>query len=229
MAEGRGFVLAPKERWNFADNQVCFVFGCLVRIDCEQLECIEGVYKVTYNWDGANFTLVDSSKCHGGYGHYQNGTWKWFFPLESKDKPFWEFKKQQNKMVCTSIQYKSPLTWEEKQEEGDNRKVTKVDGGKDHPRGHSGDEWELGGSVPSELAFFGVMFSRSQILMETLIERRKRNYQRCNAFTPNESVKPMICINCAEGDLCICCSERHGGYSGRFCKACAPRRVSDRL
>lgn len=101
----------------------------------------------------------------------------------------------------------------------------KTEGGKDHPRGHSGDEWELGGSVPSELAFFAVMFSRTQVLMENLIERRKRNYLRCDAFTPNDSVKPMLCINCAEGNPCVVCHEPSKGFGGRFCKNCAPRRV----
>lgn len=189
------------------------------------MECGEGVYKVTYNWDGKNFTLEDASVGHGGYGDYQGGVWKWFFPNESKSVPFWEFKKEGNRYVCTSIQYKSPLTWEENQEDGDNRKIHRVDGGQDHPRDHSGDDWELGGSVPSELAFFGVMFSRTQVLLENLIQRRMRDYQRCGAFTPSGNIVPFLCYNCAQGDPCVVCSNPNAGFEGRFCKSCGPRRV----
>ena len=70
------------------------------------------------------------------------------------------------------------------------------------------------------------MFSRTQLLIENLIERRKRMYVRCGAFTPSQNCKPLLCVNCAPSGECLTCSNRAGNHEGRFCKGCAVRRVS---
>jgi len=212
---GRGCVRSPDsgELWNFTEGS--------------KLECVEGSYLVTYTWDGRLFKPVDESVCHGAYGVWENNSWAFFVPDEDKNEPFWRatYDPVDCEATITSIQYKSPVTMKHLKPPGENARWQKKDGGGDHPRGHGGDDFEVQGSCPLALAYFAVMFSRTQLILEMLIERRKRRYARCNAFTPKQNCKPLLCVNCARlGALCIVCNAAADGIEGRNCKQCSIKR-----
>eukprot|EP01094_Clydonella_sp_ATCC50884_P011943 TRINITY_DN2179_c0_g1_i1.p2 TRINITY_DN2179_c0_g1~~TRINITY_DN2179_c0_g1_i1.p2 ORF type:complete len:204 (-),score=33.14 TRINITY_DN2179_c0_g1_i1:237-848(-) len=157
---------------------------------------------------------------------------KWFFPAESTTEPFWIFRQHADGFENTFLAYKTLVSWhwENKEQERKQQYLVQDEGtGKGHPNEHGGSKYEVMGSVPFPVVLFASMFARTQLLLEQLIERRRRGYTRCAAFTPSTKNVPYLCYTCqhesAQGaETCVSCTSRSEGIKGRLCKTCGMRR-----
>lgn len=242
----RGTVKSATEIWNYEDDNVrssLFVLYFMrTRLHLtniyqpSQIECAQGAYKVKLKWSGNECTLLQDAALPNnpnpglnhaidGKGVVGGGTFQWYFPSESQNTPFWSFQQQGDVFVCTSMTDMSKTTWQISKSDDDNTKVQLIAGGEDHPKTNGGSLWEISGSTPLSFAFFVIMFTRTQSILDNLIQRRKRNYHRCGAFTLNAANKPRLCTRCSQSSSCVCCSSPHASIEARLCKNCAIRKV----
>jgi hypothetical protein len=213
-------------RWveNFFSGSIQSSDGEVWTYEKGVVKCIEGNPKgALYKWTGENFSTQQKEK---GNGTFDGTKLDWKFP-QTNDvfySYFWEenkkcFRNEKGALRVNPVSYASFVHW-------------KMNGDKliaegDLKEGIS-NEWTISGDVPTPVALFVAMFTRSQKLLEEAIAKSKLRFTRCNKLVLTSAGPPLLCVSCQPNPSelkCICCTKPvTEKFIGQICKSCAPRK-----